>query len=102
MDPEFKPAFKVVNPNKQIRWPFLKKSTLDSPYFRKTLRLLFSGEFYAGLKNFYKTKMVRYKPRPELDNELRAKLMRKIKPEIENLSNALDLDLVTRWSYHKI
>jgi hypothetical protein len=102
VEADFRPSFEIVNPNKQIRWPFLKKYTLDSPYFRKTLRLFFSDDSYAGMKKFYKTKMVKYKPRPALDEELRTKLMKKIKPEIENLGNALDLDLVTRWGYHKI
>lgn len=99
---DFSPTFEIVNPNKQISWPFLKKYTLDSPYFRKTLRLFFSDESYAGMKNFYKTKMVRHKPRPTLDEALRTKLMKKIKPEIEDFSKALDLDLVTRWNYHTI
>jgi hypothetical protein len=102
VEADFEPSFEIVNPNKQIRWPLLKKYTLDSPYFRKTLRLFFSDDSYAGMKNFYKKKMVKYKPRPELDDELRAKLMKKIKPEIENLGSALDLDLVTRWGYHRI
>jgi len=100
VDPDFRPSFEIVNPNKQVRWPLLKKFTLDSPYFRKTLRLLFSDDSYAGMKNFYKTKMVQHKPRPPLDDGLRMKLMKSIKPEIEAFSSALDLDLVTRWGYH--
>lgn len=102
VNPDFRPSFEIVNPNKQIRWPLLKKNTLDSPYFRKTLRLFFSDDSYAGMKNFYKTKIVSYKPRPALNETLRTKLMKKIKPEIEDFSNALDMDWVTRWGYHKI
>jgi Sulfotransferase family len=100
--PDFRPSYGIVNPNKQIRWPLLKKYTLDSPYFRKTLRLFFSDESYAGMKSFYKTKMVKHKPRPTLDEALRTKLMKKIKPEIEDFSKTLDLDLLARWGYHKI
>jgi len=102
VNPDFRPSFEIVNPNKQIRWPLLKKYTLDSPYFRKTLRLFFSDDSYAGMKNFYKTKIVSYKPRPALNEALRTKLMKKIKPEIEDFSNALDMDWVTRWGYNKI
>jgi len=102
VNPDFRPSFEIVNPNKQIRWPLLKKYTLDSPYFRKTLRLFFSDDSYAGMKNFYKTKIVSYKPRPALNEALRTKLMKKIKPEIEDFSNALDMDWVTRWGYDKI
>ena len=98
----FKPSFEIVNPNKQIRWPLLKKYTMDSPYFRKILRLFFSDETYAGMKNFYKKKLVKYKPRPKLDEDLRIELMKKIKPEVEKFGNALDLDVVTCWGYDKI
>jgi hypothetical protein len=102
VDPDFRPSFEIVNPNKQLRWPLLKKYTLDSPYFRKTLRLFFSDQSYAGMKNFYKTKMVKYKARPALNEALRTKLMKKIRPEIEDFSKTLDLDLLARWGYHKV
>ena len=102
VDPDFTPVFDIVNPNKQIKWPLLKKYTLDSPYFRKTLRLLFSDETYAGLKNFYKSKIVKYKPRPDLDDDVRRKLMENARPEVENLSCMLNIDLISLWGYDKI
>jgi hypothetical protein len=49
VEPNVSPPFEIINPNKQLRWPLLKKYTLDSPYFRKTLRLLFSDDTYARL-----------------------------------------------------
>ena len=102
VDPDFAPVFDIVNPNKQIKWPIIKKYTLDSPYFRKTLRLFFSDETYAGLKNFYKSKIVKYKPRPALDDDVRRKWMKNAKPEVENLSRVLSSDLISRWGYDKI
>ena len=102
VDPDFAPVFDIVNPNKQIRWPILKKYTLDSPYFRKTLRLFFSDQTYAGLKNFYKSKIVKYKPRPALDDDVRQKWMKNYKPEVESLSRLLNIDLISRWGYDKI
>lgn len=98
----FEPSFDIVNPNKQIRWPFVKKYTLDSPYFRKTLRLLFPDETYAGMKNFYKNKIVKYKPRPDLEENVRIKWMLHAGPEVEKLSDLLNLDLTSRWNYDKI
>ena len=102
VDPNFSPDFDIVNPNKQLRWPVLKKFTLDSPYFRKILRLLFSDDTYAGLKNFYKNKMVKYEPRQPLDEEFKLELMNKCKPEVEKLSNFLKKDLVSLWGYDKL
>ena len=102
VDPNFTPVFEIVNPNKQIKWPVLKKYTLDSPYFRKTLRFLFSNELYAGLKNIYKSKMVTYKPRPVLDMDVRRKWMQAFKPEVEKFDHMLNMNLVDRWAYDKI
>jgi hypothetical protein len=99
---DFKPSFDIVNPNKQIRWALIKKHTLDSPYFRKTMRLLVSDETYAGLKNFYKSKIVKYKPRPDLDDDVRKKWMENARPEVENLSRMLNIDLISLWGYDKI
>jgi hypothetical protein len=102
INPDFEPEFEIVNPNKQIRWPLIKKYTLDSPYFRKTLRWLVSDDRYAGMKNFYKTKLVQYKPRPGLDEDLKTRLMREFKVEVENFSQVLDKNFVTRWGYDKL
>ena len=102
VDPDFSTEFDVVNPNKQLQWPLLKKYTLDSPYFRKTLRLLFSDNLYAGLKNFYKDKMVKHEPRTALDQEFKIELMKKFSLEIEKLSHLLNRDLITLWGYDKV
>lgn len=102
VDPNFSPDFDIVNPNKQLRWPLLKKYTLDSPYFRKTLRMLFSSDTYAGLKDFYKNKLVKYKPRQPLEEAFKLKLMQQFKPEVEKLSDFLKKDLVSKWEYDKV
>jgi hypothetical protein len=102
VDPNFSPDFDIVNPNKQIKWPLLKKYTLDSPYFRKTLRLVFSDDTYVGLKDFYKNKMVKHEPRQPLDETFKLGLMQEFKPEVEKLSDFLKKDLVSLWGYDKI
>ncbi len=102
VDSNFSPGFDIVNPNKQIRWPLLKKYSLDSPYFRKALRLLFSDDTYAALKNFYKTRMVKYEPRKPVDDDLRLELMQQFKPEVEKFGNFLKRNLVSIWGYDKI
>lgn len=102
VDCDFTPSLDIVNPNKQITWPTLKKYTLDSPYFRKALRMLFSDDIYAWFKNFYKTKMVKYEVRPVLDDDIRERWMRKIKPEVENFNNLLKTDLISLWGYDKV
>jgi hypothetical protein len=102
VDPNFSPTFDIVNPNKQLKWPLLKRYSLDSPYFRKSLRFLFSHEIYAWLKNFYKTKIVTYQPRQPLDDEFRIELMKEFKKEVEKLSTLINRDLITLWGYANI
>jgi len=102
VDPNFSPTFDIVNPNKQIRWPVIKKYTLDSPYFRKSLRFLFSHEIYAWLKNFYKSKIVTYQPRQPLNDEFRFELMKEFKQEVEKLSALINRDLVALWGYDNV
>lgn len=102
VDSNFSTEFDIVNPNKQLKWPLLKKYTLDSPYFRKTLRRLFSHDTYAGLKDFYKNKMVKHEPRQPLDETFKLGLMQEFKPEVEKLGDFLKKDLVSLWGYDKI
>ena len=97
--PDFIPEFNVVNPNKVLKWPRLKKLILDSPYFRKFLRLAFSDTGYAKMKNFYKNRLVAYKPRPDLDTTYRAELMHRFKDEVAKTGDLLKKDLITLWNY---
>jgi hypothetical protein len=101
-DPEFIPNFNVVNPNKVLKWPRLKKMVLDSPYFRKLLRVMLSDNGYAALKNFYKNQLVTYRPRPALDETLRFELMRQFKDEVLKTSDKLQRNLVSEWGYDEI
>jgi hypothetical protein len=102
VDPDFAPEFEIVNPNKQIKRSLLKKYTLDSPYFRKALRRLVSADVYAGMKNFYKTKMVSHQPRQPLDEAFKLKLMKEFKIEVEKFNMLTPRDLIVRWGYKNI
>lgn len=102
VDTSFTPKFEVVNPNKQLKWPRLKKWVLDSPYFRKTIRFLGKDEIYVTLKNLYKNKIVIYKQRSPLKDEIKYELMVKYKPEVEKLSDLLQRNLVSLWGYDKM
>jgi len=99
VDSSFKPEFEIVNPNKMLKWPRLKRYTLDSPYFRKALRLLFSADAYAGMKKFYKNRIVTYKPRDTLDEDFRKELMTTYKEEVDKLGQFLKRDVISQWGY---
>jgi hypothetical protein len=102
VDSDFLPKFDIVNPNKKVRWPLIKKFISDSPYFRKTLRLIFSNDIYAKMENLYKIWIVSYEPRQTLDAEIKLELMKKLSTEIEKLSDLLNRDFITLWGYDKV
>lgn len=99
---DFSLEFNIVNPNKILKWPRLKKLILDSPYFRNTLRFFISDNTYAALKKLYKDKIVAYKARSPLNEEIKNGLMVNFKSEVEKLSHLINRDLVTLWEYDKI
>jgi hypothetical protein len=102
VDPHFTPQFDIVNPNKKLNWPIFKRYTLDSPHFRRTLRLLFSDDTYAAMKRFYKNRIVTYGHRDNLDEDFRRELMASYKEEVQKLSDLLKRDLVALWGYDKV
>jgi len=102
VDPSFTPQFDVVNPNKRLKWPTLKRLVMDSPYFRRTLRLLLSDDTYAAMKRFYKDRIVTYESRNPIEEGFRRALMASYKEEVEKISDLLERDLITSWGYHKM
>jgi hypothetical protein len=64
--------------------------------------LLFSDDTYARLKDFYRSKMVKYASRQPLEEAFKLKLMQQFKPEVEKLSDFLKKDLVSKWEYDKV
>jgi hypothetical protein len=99
---DFSPEFNIVNPNKILKWPRLKKLILDSPYFRNTLRFFISDNTYANLKKLYKDRIVTYKARLPLNEDIKNELMANFKSEVEKLSRLLNRDLIALWGYDKI
>ncbi len=102
VDADFRPNFNVVNPNKILKWPRLKRLVLDSPYFRRVLRWAFRDNGYAALKNLYKNRIVSYRPRPPMPEALKDRLMREFSGEVERISRLLGVDLVRRWGYDQV
>ena len=79
-----------------------KKIHLRFSIFPQNIETFFSDDLYAGLKNFYKNKLVKHEPRTALDEEFKIELMKQFRLEIEKLSDFLNRDLVTLWEYNKV
>src|SRR4030067_1020251 len=108
VDPNFTPKFKKINANKKPKFtgllvffkaPFFTKiselpmGTLPQPLalkYKKFRNLIFGSIFN------------REQPRPSMDSELRRKLMKKFKPEVERLGKILNRDLTGLWGYDTV
>ena len=101
VDPDYRHDFKVMNPNKQVRFPVLKY-ILETPALYRIPRKILSHDAYSRLVQYYKTFIVTYQPRVPLDDDFRRELMRKFKPEVEKISDVIQRDLVSLWGYSQI
>lgn len=102
VDTGFVPDFTIVNPyKKNVKWPRLKYYLFDSPYFRKTQRLLLPYGLYAKLVRIYKKTIQSSTAKSNIDLNLKKELMKKYKGEVERLGDLLQRDLVGLWGYDR-
>ena len=95
VDDTIKLDFKVINPNKILRFPTLKRIMLD-PIIRKIGRNLVPLQIRQAIKEYIKKTNTRYTSRPPMNPETRQRLKREFAREIEELSKLLGRDL-THW-----
>jgi sulfotransferase family protein len=99
VDPDFRPRFEVLNPNKDV-WSEGLRDVLRfaSPVTRAGLRaMLPSSLVRESLKRRLLSLNTRHVPRPPMDAELRGRLEEEFRPQIEELSELLGRDLVELW-----
>lgn len=101
VDSGFTPEFKIINPNKKVRFRKLK-NLLESPLFWKVPKSITPNKVYELMKKIFYGVMFKKEPRYKMDENLRLELMKKYKPEVVKLSKMLNRDLVSLWGYDKI
>lgn len=102
VDPNFYPELKQVNPNQIPRAHYLN-TLIFHPRFKYYLGKIMPKKMLANrlLKDFAKTFLWSTKPRPSMDERLRANLLAKYRGEVEKISEILDIDLVEKWNFKK-
>lgn len=96
---QFKPNFRIINPNKVLRSQTLQKILVKPPSIFQPLGKAVSRnkmvrDFIVKCLTLFNT---RYETRPLLDPEFRSRLQSQFAPELEKLSRLLDRDF-TRWT----
>lgn len=98
VDPDFRPEFPVVNPNKKVRSRALMnfiRNTPDWVTFCSNLLLPLSAR--TEIKAWIKRKNTKFEERDPMDPVFRARLVREMAPRIEELSKLLNWDL-SHWT----
>lgn len=98
VEPSFRPEFVNHNPNKLVRSRRLMYWRHNYPQWMRSLgrAVMPSQSLRNGLMSMLTGINTRRAPRPPLDPELRAKLRREFRPEVEKLARLLGRDL-TPW-----
>ncbi len=99
VDPDFVPDFSKTNVGSK---PRLK--SFNNWLFNSTLKSAFqhlcpAGAYDRFVKPAGKKILWKTQQRQPLDPQLRQKLMKRFKPEVEKISELLQMDLLTKWGY---
>lgn len=98
VDPDFAPAFRVVNPAKRARSATLRDFVADPPpAVRRLLWATTSRRFRKRVTGAFQRWNARPASRAAIDPELRTRLKAELAPEVARLSELLGRDL-TYWS----
>ncbi len=101
VDDTFRPSLSDVNPNKELRFAFLK-SFLRKPAVWRAVHFLIPLRIYGAVEGIFKKLFTRKAPRKSIPDETRKQLMRKYKPEVRKLSRLIGKNLVKLWGYDKV
>ena len=100
VDPNFKPTFEIVNENRKLI-PIFRPIVDFIRQYNVFKAIMPRNAYYKLSRAFYKT-IVTKQPRQPMNSELRQRLMKEYKPEVEKLSKLINRDLITLWGYNTI
>ena len=98
--PDFTPEFKLANENQKLMPVF--KPIVDLIRRYNILKTVMPKRAYYKLSRAFYKMIVTKQPRQPMDSELRQRLMKEYKPEVERLSKLINKDLVSLWGYDRI
>lgn len=93
----FRPEFRQINENRSARFPFLSRAIAASGNLG--IRRLVPERVRRRLRWTLRNVNLRPVTRSPLDPVFRRDLMARFKPDVEDLSRALQRDLVSLWGY---
>jgi len=104
VDPCFRPAYRIVNENKVIKYKFLNR-LVQAPGFKRFFWKAVPSKMYYQMKKGAERMFYKQEKRPPLDELLKNKLRKEFIEDIKRLNDYLreedliNLDLLSLWEY---
>ncbi len=102
VEPGFVPEINKYNRSRQPRFKYINKILKQAKitvYLRKIVPYKFWHKSTSFIDRNILLKDKKYDP---LDPDMKLKLMKDYKPEVEKISELLDMDMIKKWNYDKI
>jgi hypothetical protein len=102
VDSSFTPEYEAVNVNKEVKFKAIN-NLINSPLAKSISKNLVSQEFNEFVRdNIVERFLWHQAPKAKMPEEIKVKLMKQYKPEVEKISELLDKDLVAQWGYDNL
>ena len=98
---DFLPDFKGVHESKAPKNKFLNKF-FRNPHLKNIPKNILPAKLYDLIQLKVQELLMKNQERIPIDPDLKLKIMKKFKPEVEKLSSLLHRDLIDEWGYNKV
>jgi hypothetical protein len=98
----FTPEYGMVNANKEVKFKAVN-DLVNNPLLKNISKNLLSQEFNEFIRDHIVEKFFWHQaPKLTMPEEIKAELMRKYQPQVAQISELIDIDLVTKWGYDNL
>lgn len=102
VDSSFTPEYDAVNVNKEVKFKAIN-DLVNNPLLKNISKNLLSQEFNEFVRDKIVEKLLWHQaPKASMPKEIKTQLMQQYKPQVEQISELIDVDLVTKWGYDKV
>lgn len=102
VDSSFTPEYGAVNVNKEVKFQAIN-NLVNSPIVKNLSKNLLSQEFNEFVRDNIVEKFLWHQaPRSSMPEDIKIKLMQKFKSEVVQISDLVNIDLVTKWGYDSL
>lgn len=102
VDSSFTPQYDAVNVNKEVKFKAIN-NLVNNPLIKNITKNLLSQEFNEFVRDHIVERFFWHQaPKASMPEEIRIKLMQQYQPQVEQIADLIDVDLVTKWGYDTV